>query len=70
MLDTALELLRNLKVNDDTRSIPVVLLTWRDRLEDLTRAFKEGAAGYILKPVTADDLVDTISRVLSDEQAA
>ena len=59
-----LELLSKLKVNDQTRSVPVVMLTWRDRLEDMTRAFTEGAAGYILKPVTADDLEDTINRVM------
>ncbi len=45
------EVLRQLRSNIDTREIPVIFLTAHDDDEDEERAFGNGIADYILKPI-------------------
>ena len=39
-----------LKRDDETKGIPVVMLTARADAKDVTRAFSSGAADYVVKP--------------------
>jgi len=57
MLDTdmpemnGLEILSELKYNDDTENIPVFMLTARTMIGEIEQAFDIGADDYITKPV-------------------
>ena len=46
-----LEVLRQLKEDPRTRAIPVVILTASREEDDRTRAYRQGANGYVQKPV-------------------
>ncbi len=46
------EVLRRLKSDENTRSIPVIFVTARDEVDDETRGFDLGAVDYITKPVS------------------
>ncbi len=47
------EVCRRLKVNPDTRDIPVIFLTSQTEAEDETKGFEVGAVDYIHKPFSA-----------------
>jgi DNA-binding response OmpR family regulator len=46
------EVLTEIKADARLRPLPVVMLTVRDREEDIVRSFDQGACAYIRKPVT------------------
>ena len=55
-----LEVLKQLKGNLDTASIPVILLTAKVLQSDVLEGYKCGAANYITKPFTSSQLLDGI----------
>jgi two-component system response regulator len=55
-----LEVLRELKKSDATRSIPVVVLTSSKEDRDLQAAYALGVNSYIVKPVEFDKFVKAI----------
>jgi CheY-like chemotaxis protein len=55
-----LEVLKQLQTHDETRSIPVVLLTAKVQSEDQAKFKKLGIAGIILKPFDPMELVDQV----------
>lgn len=59
------EAARRLKADDDTRSIPLIMLTAHAFPEDRQRAAEVGAIAFLAKPVLPDDLVVEIRRVLA-----
>jgi DNA-binding response OmpR family regulator len=59
------QVLRSLKQQQATRTIPVVMLTDRDRLSDVEQAFALGADGYLSKQEAADQLCATISQFMT-----
>lgn len=61
---SGLELLRLLKADAKTATIPVVVLTIADERE---ASLNLGAAAYLKKPVEAQRLVDTLLQVITDE---
>jgi len=58
-----LEVLRKLKADDRTKSIPVVVLTSSQHESDLTETYKLGANSYVVKPVRFDEFVRKISDI-------
>lgn len=50
-----IEVLREMKLDDNLRHIPVVMLTTSNRREDVSRAYFEGASGFITKPARFSD---------------
>ncbi|HEV2491185.1 MAG TPA: response regulator [Candidatus Acidoferrales bacterium] len=64
------ELMSHLRQNPDTRRIPVLVVTSRAGAKHRDRALKEGAAGFLTKPVQEDQLLATISEVLGLKKAA
>ena len=63
------EVLDQVKRSDQTRMIPVVVLTTSDRDEDVARCYKLGANSYLTKPVQFEDclkLVDEIQQYWLD----
>lgn len=54
------EALKQIKSDPKLRSIPVVILTTSQAVEDILRAYDDGANSYIRKPVTFEGLVDVM----------
>jgi len=63
-----LEVLNRLKCNPATASIPVILQTVKGKPEDVIEGYKKGAAYYITKPFTKDQLFDGVNSILSWDQ--
>lgn len=58
-----LEVLRRLKADERTRSLPVVLLTSSRELPDVAAAYRLGANSYIVKPVDFEAFAKAVSNV-------
>ncbi|MEX0584500.1 MAG: response regulator [Natronospirillum sp.] len=56
---------RRLTSDPETASIPVVMVTTKDQETDKVWSRRQGAVGYLTKPVKGQDLVDEVARVLA-----
>jgi len=56
-----LEVLRELKSNEETRKLPVVVVTSSKEDPDIKTAYDLGANSYVVKPVNFDDFIGAIS---------
>ncbi|MCB1556761.1 MAG: response regulator, partial [Alphaproteobacteria bacterium] len=52
------EVLRQIKTHDDTRKIPVVVLTTSIHDKDVEVCYQTGANSYVKKPTRPDDYVE------------
>ena len=59
------ELLSLLKSEESTASIPVILLSGRGDSETLVKAGTMGVADYMTKPVTRDQLLESVEACLA-----
>ncbi len=59
-----LELLAALKSDDRWKALPVVMVTTEGGQEKVIQAIQLGAAGYIRKPFTADQINDKLSGIV------
>ena len=59
------ELLRDMKANPKTSSIPFLMLTGRSDLDSVKSAQDAGVVEYIVKPFNGDELVKMIKRLLN-----
>jgi len=59
---------RLLKSEDKKKHIPIILLTARDRMEDVEIGMEMGAEAYLTKPVNMEELLRTIKVVGSSGQ--
>ena len=58
-----LEVLRRMREDERTRSIPVVMLTSSQEQEDVLRSYELGANAYVRKPVDFREFSDAASRL-------
>lgn len=58
-----IEVLQKLKSNEQTRTIPVVVLTSSAEDRDVHKCYDLGVNSYIVKPVNAPNFVETVSGV-------
>lgn len=58
---SGIEFLRELRADPDLRSTPVVVLTTSNEERDRIEAYDLNVAGYILKPVTLANFVETMA---------
>jgi DNA-binding response OmpR family regulator len=58
------EVCRRIKSNQETRHIPVIMLTAKKSREDMARGEKVGADWYITKPFKSAMVIETIQRFL------
>ncbi|MDX1480698.1 MAG: response regulator [Woeseiaceae bacterium] len=56
---------RKLTRDPETGSIPVIMITSKDQETDRIWGMRQGAVEYIVKPVSADDLVAKINAVMA-----
>ena len=57
--------LRAIRQDESRRDLPVLLLSMRDREEDIVRGLEEGADDYVIKPFNARELLARIRKILS-----
>jgi two-component system response regulator MprA len=57
------EVLRLLKVDEETRRIPVALFSIRYDVREKVVGLQQGAYDYITKPFSYDELVDRVGRI-------
>ena len=63
------EVLRMIRNDERVSGIPVLILSMRDREEDIVRGFDEGADEYVVKPFNARELVSRVRRLLEPRRA-
>lgn len=56
-----LEVLKTIKADENTRKIPVVVLTSSQEDRDVVESYKLGVNSYVSKPVEFDDFIDAVS---------
>ena len=56
--------LRALRGEDGLANIPVVILSMKNREEDIVRGLEEGADDYVVKPFNARELVVRVRKQL------
>jgi chemosensory pili system protein ChpA (sensor histidine kinase/response regulator) len=61
------ELMAHLRQNPATRKIPVLVVTSRAGAKHRDRAMKEGASGFMTKPVQEDQLIATVESLIGSE---
>jgi CheY-like chemotaxis protein len=57
------EVLRDIKADENLRSIPVVVLTTSQAQSDITRAYELYANCYIQKPLELDGFIDVVKSI-------
>jgi CheY-like chemotaxis protein len=57
---TGFEACRELKRREDTRSIPVILVTTRGEGENVEAGFQSGCNDYVTKPINALELITKV----------
>jgi CheY-like chemotaxis protein len=58
-----LEVLGRLKSNEESRTIPVVVLTSSREEQDIVRSYKMGVNSYIVKPVNFDNFSEAVAQL-------
>jgi two-component system, response regulator len=58
-----LEVLARLKSNEESRIIPVVVLTSSREEQDIVRSYKMGVNSYIVKPVDFDNFAEAVAQL-------
>jgi DNA-binding response OmpR family regulator len=61
---TGYEACRQMKLNDDTKNIPVVFLSAKGQDEEINTGIEAGAIAYILKPFAPDELTRRVNEIL------
>ena len=65
-----LEVLRRLKQDPATVTIPVVIISAYGQRENIIRAAREGAVDFIVKPFTRDVILEKVKKYLAPEAPA
>ncbi|HXM17845.1 MAG TPA: response regulator [Candidatus Tumulicola sp.] len=58
-----LDVLRDLKGDEKTRRIPIVVMTSSNQERDLVESYRLGVNGFITKPIQFGDLVDSVAKI-------
>lgn len=63
---TGWQLVKSLRENSDTASIPIVGLTAHGTADDRTEAYEAGIAAYISKPLDAELVKSKIAKIIGN----
>ena len=63
------EVLRAVRNDERLKHIPVLILSMRDREEDIVRGFEQGADEYVVKPFNVREFVARIRKLLEPRTA-
>ena len=64
------EILKGIKSNPQTSSIPVVILTTSSAKKEIDYCIQNGASQYLIKPVTIQGFTETVHSIVSVARAA
>jgi len=56
---------RMITTSDETKHIPVIMLTTKDQETDKVWAKRQGASDYVIKPPKSEELLDKIETLLN-----
>ena len=59
----SLEVLKKIKKNDQTKAIPIIMLSSTNDKDDILESYKLGANSFIIKPVEYNDFAETICSI-------
>lgn len=62
-------LVRAIRDHERLRDVPVLILSMRDREDDIVRGFDDGADDYVVKPFNARELLARVRKLLSRASA-
>ena len=60
---SGIEVLKKIKSNEETRSIPVVILTSSKEDPDIKECYKLGVNSYVVKPVGFEEFSSTVAQL-------
>ncbi|MBN2385358.1 response regulator [bacterium] len=60
-----IEACKNIRANDVTREIPIIMVTTRGEEENVKLAFQNGCDDYVTKPINSTELLTKIRQCLS-----
>ena len=61
------EVLKQLKIDEETKSIPIIILTNLEKAEDIQKALELGAATYLVKAnYTLAEVVEKVKKALRE----
>jgi DNA-binding response OmpR family regulator len=63
---TGFEACRELKRREDTKSIPVILVTTRGEGENVEAGFQSGCNDYVTKPINGPELLSKVRNLLGE----
>ena len=58
-----IEVLRRLKASEETRTIPVVVMTSSNEERDVIESYRLGVNSYIVKPVQFEQFLETVAKI-------
>ncbi|MCQ3828382.1 MULTISPECIES: chemotaxis response regulator CheY [Microbulbifer] len=58
-----LDMLKDIRANEATKSLPVLMVTAEAKKENIVAAAQAGANGYIVKPFTAATLEEKLTKI-------
>lgn len=58
-----IEVLRRLKANEETRTVPVVVMTSSNEERDVVESYRLGVNSYIVKPVQFESFLETVAKI-------
>lgn len=60
------EVCKAIKSSEDTKDIPIIMLSVRSNPEDIEAAYAAGANKYITKPFNLEDLINEVKKFLGE----
>ncbi len=60
---SGLEVLHRIRLEEKTRTLPIVVLTSSDEEKDIIESYNLGANSYIRKPVDFDEFIDAVRQL-------
>lgn len=63
---TGLEACQALRAKEDTRDIPIILVTTRGEPESIDAGFDSGCSDYVMKPIDGQELLSKIGKHLGE----
>ena len=63
-IKSGFEVLKQLRSNDKTKNLPILILTAKGQKQDKMQAQELGASAFITKPYSNEDVVDAVRQLL------